>query len=639
MATPALIVESTLRFLREHVPFSEMARKDLEFIAARAQLAYFPVGTTIVDPADGMAQHLHIIQRGHVRVHNMAVPGDDEVRGAGECFPVAALAAGSAGTRRFEATEDVFCYRVSRGDFDALRRESAPFAAFCTQALAGIVQHSLGQLRKNFTQRALEQQTMFESLRTVIRRAPVSCEKGTTIRAALETMRNERIGTIAVVDSTQRPVGIFTLTDLMERVVLPGVDLGTPVMAVMTPDPGTMSDMATAQEALAHMAQRGLHQIMVTREGRLAGVVSERDLFGLQRLTMRNVLQFIRHARDVAGLRRASRDIDALTDNLSVMGAGAETLTQTITALNDALTQKLFALLLPRFDLEDLDWCWLSVGSEGRREQTVATDQDNALVFLGATGASAAIRERLLAFARAANEGLAALDFPLCPGNIMAGNPEYCLDTVEWREKFAGWIREPTPEALLGANIFFDFRPLAGKAELAESLRAWLGNVASENKLFLRMLVANAMQVEPPLGVIRKFRTDDGEHAGTLDLKAQGTRIFVDAARAFALALGVAETNTSQRLRLAGRRLNIDERQMASAVEAYHFLQMLRLRAQRGELDAEPGGVPAGDRARPHTALNRVDPYALNDLDQRMLKESFRQARALQAQLEQSIGR
>jgi CBS domain-containing protein len=320
------------------------------------------------------------------------------------------------------------------------------------------------------------------------------------------------------------------------------------------------------------------------------------------------------------------------------MGAGAETLTQTITALNDALTQKLFALLLPRFDLEDLDWCWLSVGSEGRREQTVATDQDNALVFLGATGASAAIRERLLAFARAANEGLAALDFPLCPGNIMAGNPEYCLDTVEWRAKFAGWIREPTPAALLGANIFFDFRPLAGKAELAESLRAWLGNVASENKLFLRMLVANAMQAEPPLGMIRKFRTDDGEHAGTLDLKTQGTRIFVDAARAFALALGIAETNTSQRLRLAGRRLNIDERQMASAVEAYHFLQMLRLRAQRGELDAEPAGPSGGDRTRSHTALNRVDPYALNDIDQRMLKESFRQARALQAQLEQSIG-
>jgi CBS domain-containing protein len=493
-------------------------------------------------------------------------------------------------------------------------------------------------LRKNFTQRALEQQTMLEPLRNLVRRAPVSCEKGTPIRAALETMRNERIGTIAVVDSTQRPVGIFTLTDLMERVVLPGVDLATPLLAVMTPNPGTLDEMATAQEALAHMAQRSLHQIMITREGHLVGVVSERDLFGLQRVTMRNVLQSIRHARDIGALQRATRDIDALTDNLVVMGAAAETLTHTITALNDALTHRLFDLLLPRFDIGDFDWCWLSVGSEGRREQTIVTDQDNAIVFQGATGASAAIRERLLAFARAANDGLAELGFPLCPGNIMAGNAQYCLDVVEWRAKFAGWIREPTPEALLGANIFFDFRPLAGKVELAESLRAWLRNVASENRLFLRMLVANAMQVEPPLGVIRKFRTEEADHPGTLDLKTHGTRIFVDAARAFALALGITETNTSQRLRLAGRRLNIDERQMASVVEAYHFLQVLRLRSQRGELGTEPPAAIERAPERSPVALNRVDPYALNELDQRMLKESFRQARALQAQLEQSIG-
>jgi len=638
MAAPALIVESTLRLLREHVPFSRMARKDLEFIAERVQLAYFPVGTTIVDPADGMARHLHIIQRGHVRVQNMAVAGDDEVRGAGECFPVAALAAGSPGTRRFAATEDVFCFQLSRADFDALRQVSAPFADYCTQALAGVVQHSLGQLRKNFTQRALEQQTMLESVRTLLRRAPVSCATGTPVRAALETMRNERVGTIAVVDSTGRPVGIFTLTDLMERVVLPGLDLETPIVAVMTANPGTMDEMATAQEALALMAQRGLHQLMVTREGHLVGVVSERDLFGLQRVTMRNVLQSVRLARDVAGLKRITRDIDSLTDNLVVQGASADTLTHTITALNDALTHRLFDLLLPRFELDDLDWCWLSVGSEGRREQTVVTDQDNALMFRGAKGASPAIRERLLAFARAANEGLAELDFPLCPGNIMASNPEYCLDTVEWREKFAGWMREPTPDALLGANIFFDFRPLAGETSLGEDLRAWLGNTASENRLFLRMLVANALQAEPPLGVIRKFRTDDGEYAGTLDLKTHGTRIFVDAARAFALALGIAETNTSQRLRLAGRRLNIDERQMASTVEGYHFLQMLRLRAQRGELEHEQAGAPDAARGCSRAALNRIDPHGLNDLDQRLLKEAFRQARALQKQLERAIG-
>jgi CBS domain-containing protein len=217
----------------------------------------------------------------------------------------------------------------------------------------------------------------------------------------------------------------------------------------------------------------------------------------------------------------------------------------------------------------------------------------------------------------------------------MAGNPDCCLSLDEWCARFASWIREPTPQALLAANIYFDFRPLAGNHQLAGRLRAWLDATSSENKLFLRMLVANALQAEPPLGWIRTFRTDEGEFAGTLDLKTHGTRIFVDAARAFALALGLGETNTSQRIRMAGRRLNRDEREITASVDAYHFLQLLRLRAQRGGLDAAPGEAGA-ERSR--QGLNRLDPYALNEIDQRMLREAFRQARALQTHLDQVVG-
>jgi len=472
----------------------------------------------------------------------------------------------------------------------------------------------------------------------VIRREPVYCETSTSIVDALRAMQAARLASIAVVDDKHRPVGIFTLTDLRDRVVLPGADLASPVQSVMSGSPGTIDELATAQEALAMMAQRSFHQLMVTREGRLVGVVSERDLFALQRVSMRNILQAIRLAPSIAALKGVTRDIDALTDNLVAQGAAAEPITHTITGLNDALTHRLFDLVLERHDLAGIDWCWLAVGSEGRREQTVATDQDNAILFRCEEGGADVCRPRLIAFARDVNEGLAELGFPLCTGNIMASNPELCLELSEWRAKFAGWIREPTPEALLGANIFFDFRPLMGDLALATELRAWLANLASESRLFVRMLVANALQAEPPLGVIRKFRTDDGDRPGTIDLKSHGTRIFVDAARAFALALGIRETNTSQRLRLAGRRLAIEERQMESTVEAYHYLQMLRLRTQRGDFEPEPeDGEPA--KEIPHTARNRVDPYALNELDQRMLKESFRQARSLQTQLEQAFGR
>ena len=470
-----------------------------------------------------------------------------------------------------------------------------------------------------------------------MRREPVYCTAETTVREALERMSEEGVRTIAVVDSQRRPLGIFTLLDLMERVVLPGVSLATPVQQVMTTKPAMLDELSNAQEGLALMASRGFHQLLVVRDGELAGIVTERDLFGLQRVTMRNITQSVRQARDVAALQRIVADIAALTDNLVAQGAAAEPLTHTITALNDSLTQRLFELLLPKFQLDDVAWCWLAVGSEGRREQTVATDQDNAIVFECDERDVPATRERLLRFASEANERLAELGFPLCTGNIMARNPDCCLTVDEWRGRFAGWMREPTPEALLAANIFFDFRPLTGDHALAERLRGWLDATSGENKLFLRMLVANALQAEPPLGWIRTFRTDEGEFAGTIDLKTHGTRIFVDAARAFALALGIGDTNTSQRIRAAGRRLNRDEREIAASVDAYHFLQLLRLRAQRGGLELAAREA-AGGAERPRQALNRLDPYALNEIDQRMLREAFRQARALQTHLDQAVG-
>ncbi|MGZ8254317.1 MAG: DUF294 nucleotidyltransferase-like domain-containing protein, partial [Burkholderiaceae bacterium] len=512
MPTSALINEATVAFLRLHAPFSRMATADLEFVSERVRLAYFPVGSLIIDPASGVrVRDLHIIQRGNVRNYNAAVQGADIVLGPGECFPVGSLSANSVNTRHFVAAEDVFCYQLAKDDFEELRTRSVPFAEFCTQALASIVQQSLAQLRTQFSQRAAEQQTLLQPLKALVRRTPVYCSSDTLIRGALDTMSREQVGTIAIVDDAQKPVGIFTLTDLMERVVLPGVPLDRPIVEVMTPGPGVLDELANAQEALAVMARRGFHQLVVTREDRIAGIVSERDLFSLQRVSMRNVLQSIKTARSVAALKRAAQEIGMLTENLIAQGAAAEGLTHTIAALNDAMTERVFDLLLPTADLDGLDWCWLSLGSEGRREQTVATDQDNAIMFDGDEDTLSHDRARLLTFARGVNEALAELGFPLCPGNIMASNRECCLSVDEWRAKFAGWIREPTPTALLNANIFFDFRPLFGNATLPDRLRTWLLGITRDNRFFLRMMSANALQAEPPLGLIRTFKTDDGE--------------------------------------------------------------------------------------------------------------------------------
>lgn len=229
---------------------------------------------------------------------------------------------------------------------------------------------------------------------------------------------------------------------------------------------------------------------------------------------------------------------------------------------------------------------------------------------------------RLLDFARDVNHDLDKVGFPLCKGNIMAGNPDLCLTLEQWEQKFDSWVYQPEPVALLNASIFFDFRPLFGKFNLAHRMRLKLFDLVRANPLFMHMMAQNALTVQPPLGKIRDFITDaDPEHPGSIDLKKFGARLFIDAARIFALAQGVANTNTVQRLKLASARMKVPAHEVSSIIEGFSFIQLMRLRHQHFE--QEQGR--AGD--------NFIKPDQLNELERRILKESFRQVRKLQQRL------
>jgi CBS domain-containing protein len=624
-AAPPLVVDATKDFLRRRAPFDRMSDEALSFLVPRLKLAYFAKDALILSPQGGPVADLHIIQRGTVGSRPDSPQADpDPTLGPGELFPVGALSTGGATTKMFHALQDTFSYLLARDDFLELRRISPEFERFCTQAITETLKVSLESLHSQYTQRVAEQQTLTQTLAELIGREPITCRASAPIREALTRMAEARIRTIVVLDDADAPVGMFTLVDLLRRVTLRDVPLTTPLSAVMTKPVVTLPGSATAYEAMHVMAERAIRQVVVVENGRPLGVINERDLFALQRVTMRQVIESLHEADSIDGLKRAAEDIRRLTQNLMTQGVGPEPLTRTIAALNDALSRRLLELVLLRHDLSGIDWCWLALGSEGRGEQTLATDQDNALVF-GAASEADALRDRprLLAFAAEVNTGLDVLGFPLCSGKVMASNPDLCLSVPEWKEKFLRWIREPTPQALLQANIVFDFRSLYGATTLADDLRSWLFGYTTEAKPFLRLMAQNALEVGPPIGLIRAFATDDEpEHKGTIELKTRGTRLFVDAARVFALALGIPETGTAARLRLAGQQLRVEARHVDATIEGFHYLQMLRLRQQQ---------LAAG-----HGPANRIDPYALNEVDQRMLKESFRQARQLQLRLKQT---
>ena len=481
-----------------------------------------------------------------------------------------------------------------------------------------MTERKLGLLARRLAE---EQQTFARPLRSLVQRALVTCGQEDTVAQAAELMRAQGVGSVVAVDARSQPVGIVTSHDMV-RVVAEGAG-ALCVAEIMSPDPVSLPAHALAFEAAVAMTARGIRHVLVMDEGRLIGVVSERDLFSLQRLGLGEITMELRLATDVPVLAGLAAEVRKLTATLVEQGVATEQVALFISVLNDRLSQRIIEIVRKRYDLERISWCWLAFGSEGRVEQTFATDQDNGLVFVAHDGTSPqAVRDRLLPFAAEVNQGLDIWGFPLCKGNVMASNPALCLSSDEWISKFAGWLANTDPKALLEASICFDFRALAGDARLAAELRKWLLERVRGRPAFLRLLAENAMTAHPASGRLRDFATDDAPQAPhSIDLKMHGTRPFVDAARLYALARGLPQTGTVERLRAAAAAQILGAAEVSAWVRAFGFIQGLRLRAQ------------SRDQSENRAAPNRIDPDSLDEFERRALKEAFRQASKLQQRL------
>lgn len=615
-----------LAFLRRHAPFKDMGAFALDGLVASLMPLDVTDGQFILEPKD-MPPDLFIIESGRVQAR---LAGDVNLTDQplydlepGQSFPLAAVAAKRPAINVYSAVGEVRVWRLASADFSALLLSSCEFNRFVLDHVAGLLDEARRQIEIQFGQRNSDQQSINAQLSGLLRSKVVSVTPQTPIKAAMDTMVAAKVGSVVVVDAENRPLGIFTQSDALRRVVIPAHPTAAPIEQVMTAPPATISASSTAYDAMLAMAMHRIrHLVILDGEGKVAGVVSERDLFAMQRIGLRNVRKVIESAVDIDALSRAAGDVRRLCLNMLSQGVSAEKLTQFISGLNDSLTRRVIEISLARHDLHGLDWAWLAFGSEGRDEQTFSTDQDNGIIFACPDEVGRdALRQRFLDFAREVNEGLARCGFPLCKGNIMASNPLWCLSQDEWQERFTQWIRKPEPEALLNATIFFDFRALYGDESLAKALSTWLLEATANANLFLRFMAENAVKVAPPLGMIRDFAFDNNaDFPHTLDLKAFGARLFVDAARIIALAHGIPHSNTVERLRAASAKSLLGSDDINAMIEGFFFIQQLRLRNQRA-------GTPPGGE-------NRVDPDKLNELDRQVLKEAFKQAKRLQSRLQ-----
>jgi CBS domain-containing protein len=619
----ATLIPGTIAQLRRHAPFDRMDEPHLQLLAARLKLAYFPAETVILDRRMGVPGHVFIIKQGAVMVGAAdRETGPELALQEGECFPLGAVVAGRAVSGAYRASHDTFCYQLAAADFREVMDASAVFHDFCTRRIAHMLQHALGNLQSDMALNASHRQPLDRNLAQVVARAPVACDEGTPIRAVLATMEREGIGSMLVMAADGHVSGIFTLKDLLSRVMLKGVDPARPIREVMTPDPVALSQDAFAYEAALAMSDRGIHHLVVMDGARVAGLISEKDLFALHRTGLRQIGAAIGEARTVDAVAGLAEDVREMTRELLVQGVKPGHLVQILATLNDRLCRRVIQLELADSDIGPHEFCWIAMGSEGRQERTLASDQDNGILFADASGDPDAMRARLLPVAQRINRSLARAGFSECRGNIMAGNPQWCLSESEWRVHFAAWISQGDPRAVLNGMIFFDFRALFGNAALADALRAWLSAEVGGNERFLRQLAENALGNKPPLGIVRDFTVgEDKAHPDTIDLKVNGAILFVDPARVYALAHGLAATNTAERLRSVGERGLLSAKDCDGWIAAFHYLQQFRLRHQHARM------------ARGEPVDNHLNPDRLDEIERRLLKETLRSARGLQQRL------
>jgi CBS domain-containing protein len=610
--------------LVQHQPFQAMQPAHVERFLEHSSQLYFAPGEVVLEPASGPVQALLLVRRGSISGRRGLAESTGPIEYvAGDLFPVGALLAGRAVTATYTANEDTFCLSLPAPAAQALLQDSAPFADFLNGRVLHFLNLSRRAMQAGFASQTLAEQSLERRLAELPPRLPLACSPGTPLAQALAQMHERRVGSVLVQDDSGAVQGILTRHDILGRVTLPQRDLAAPISAVMSAPVHTLDDQHTLSDAALLMSRYGVRHVPVLRQGRLVNIVSERDLFALQRLSLKQLSSSLRAAADETQLVSLAARIRDFARNLLGQGVHARQLTELISHLNDLLTVRLVELVAQRRGLDLSRAAWLAFGSEGRAEQTVATDQDNGLAF--ASDQPTRDRPAWLALGAEVNAALDRAGYPLCKGGVMAGQPACCLSVSEWQQRFAAWIEQGAPQDLLNASIYFDLRPLAGAATLVAPLEQLLARAPAQTPRFIKQMADNSLRQGPPLNWRGGLDTRDEDGHAWIDLKLQGTAIYVDVARLYALAHGLPQRGTRGRLQAAGPLLGVSAQESESWIAAFEFLQMLRLQRQLGQRGPVPG---------PEDNPNLIDVKLLNDIDRRLLKESLRVARSLQQRLQ-----
>lgn len=590
-----------VRFLAEHFPFDALEPGRLQHIAGRAQIEFYPEGSTILRGSDELGRTLYV-----VRVGAVEVVGDGRVLDLlleGDVFGAMGSANPAGSITVMRAHEDTLCYLIDRDALEealgSLPRGSALFRAT-----------SAREDRPGEEPIEPGRWIRVTPVGSLVRRPPIACEGHTTVADASRLMASERVSSVLV--PARGDWGILTDRDLRTRVLAAGRSAETPIAEVMTfPVTAVPNEMA-AEEVLLLMLEQGFHHAPVLDSaGELRGMVTDTDLLALERSSPFALKSAIERARDGDEVVQIAAQLPQMVVALVDARMDPVSVGRIVGVTIDAVTRRLLDLAIFLMGEPPVPWAWLAFGSQARHEQALHTDQDHGLAFDAGDADDAEIQSYFADLARRVTDGLESAGIPRCKGGVMAENPAVRRSIEGWRAAFRTWMSDPARQGSVFTSITFDYRRVAGPLEIEEVLDAAVAT-APQFPSFIRHLAFRALDERPPTGFFRHWVVEaKGEHAGQLDVKHRGILLVGNLARLYAVQLGRTEKHTLSRIEIASAAGLITEEEGEGLQEAFRLLWQIRLEHQAR---CARDGIDPDDH---------VDPKTLGPITRRGLREAF----------------
>ncbi|MEB8330709.1 DUF294 nucleotidyltransferase-like domain-containing protein [Flavobacteriaceae bacterium KMM 6897] len=588
-------------FLKNYPPFSFLQKSEIETLSEHISIIYKEKDTLIFSENEESHSQFYVVHKGAVALRKS--PNNDivDICDEGDIFGLRPLIAFENYKMEAKTHEESILYAIPITIFKPYALENKDVGNFLIESFASNTRnpYSKSHRGKLFGEsEILEETNTIQKLHDLqpvkYSKKLVTCSGRTTVKTIAETMTKKNVGAMLVVKDFL-PIGIITDKDLRNKIVTGEFPITTTASKIMTSPVITYRKNLTITQAQMAMMKSNISHLCLTKDGttntKACGILSKHDIMVALGNNPAVLIKAIKRTKKFKKIKPIRASIMYLLKGYLAQNIPMTLTSKIIAELNDACIKQVVKIALTKMqDPPPVKFAWLAMGSQGRSEQLLHTDQDNALVFEDVDEQLyESTKSYFLKLATIVNKGLNDIGYDYCPAEMMASNPKWCQSLGEWKKTVSHWITNPGNDEVLLSSIFYDYSLAYGDSQLVNELSEYIFKSVSSYPIFYVHLASGALQNPSPTGFFRQFVVEqDGAHKDFFDIKRRALMPLTDAARVLILSHSVKSiNNTSERFeKLAQLEPNNEELYLACS---YASKALLKFRTKQGLLHNDSG--------------------------------------------------